>query len=102
MNGLRNQALWFRNTTGMNDFSKISYGLNSIRALYSGKGVHDFVKPLRISFTALLLRQKSFFLGGSKTGGLKHKSLASPCTIQWKTKAGGSRCGGRTEIQRLS
>lgn len=33
---IRNQELWFRNATVMNDFSEISYGLGLIRAVFSG------------------------------------------------------------------
>jgi len=33
---LRNQELWFRNATVMNDFSEISYGLGLIRAVFAG------------------------------------------------------------------
>ena len=36
MKVLRNKELWFRNATVMNDFSEISYGLNSIRSVFSG------------------------------------------------------------------
>lgn len=35
MKVLRNQELWFRNATAMNDFSEISYGLSLIRAVMS-------------------------------------------------------------------
>lgn len=36
MKVLKNQELWFRNATVMNDFSEISYGLNLIRTVFSG------------------------------------------------------------------
>lgn len=36
MKVLRNKELWFRNATVMNDFSEISYGLDLIRAVFSG------------------------------------------------------------------
>ena len=36
MKVLRNQELWFRNATVMNDFSEISYGLELIQAVFSG------------------------------------------------------------------
>lgn len=34
---LRNQELWFRNATVMNDYSEISYGLNLIRTVFAGE-----------------------------------------------------------------
>ncbi|WP_417587362.1 DUF2971 domain-containing protein [Pararhodobacter oceanensis] len=33
---LRNQELWFRNATVMNDFSEVSYGLELIQSVFSG------------------------------------------------------------------
>jgi hypothetical protein len=33
---IRNQELWFRNVTVMNDFSEIAYGLDLIQAVFSG------------------------------------------------------------------
>lgn len=36
MKVLRNQELWFRNTTVMNDFSEITYGLGLIQKVFSG------------------------------------------------------------------
>ncbi|QCO54846.1 DUF2971 domain-containing protein [Pseudorhodobacter turbinis] len=37
MKVLRNQELWFRNATVMNDYSEISYGLDLIRTVFSGE-----------------------------------------------------------------
>ena len=36
MKVLRNQELWFRNATVMNDYSEISYGLGLIGSVFSG------------------------------------------------------------------
>ncbi|WP_343501600.1 MULTISPECIES: DUF2971 domain-containing protein [Roseobacteraceae] len=37
MKVLRNQELWFRNVTVMNDYSEVSYGLGLIRSVFSGQ-----------------------------------------------------------------
>lgn len=51
---IRNQELWFRNVTVMNDFSEISYGLDLIRAVFSGSEGERFREAVEDIFSGTI------------------------------------------------
>lgn len=63
MKVLRNQELWFRNATVMNDFSEISYGLDLIRAVFSGPEGARFRDAVDNIFAGTI-QQAEHFLSG--------------------------------------
>ncbi|UWR40262.1 DUF2971 domain-containing protein [Phaeobacter inhibens] len=54
MKVLRNQELWFRNATVMNDFSEISYGLELIRSVFSGPEGQRFREAVEDIFSGTI------------------------------------------------
>ncbi len=63
MKVLRNQELWFRNATVMNDFSEISYGLGLIRAVFSGPEGERFRNVVDDIFTGTIKKTDELFSG---------------------------------------
>jgi len=60
---LRNQELWFRNATVMNDFSEISYGLELIRKVFSGQEGERFRKAIDDIFRGTIKQADELLLG---------------------------------------
>ncbi len=63
---LRNDELWFRNATVMNDFSEISYGLGLIRAIFSGPEGERFRNAVEGIFPGTIEKaEKLLSVGGA-------------------------------------
>lgn len=63
MKVLRNQELWFRNATVMNDFSEISYGLGLIQAVFSGPEGARFREAVEDIFPDTIKRAEKLLSG---------------------------------------
>ncbi|WP_299947296.1 DUF2971 domain-containing protein [uncultured Ruegeria sp.] len=63
MKVLRNQELWFRNATAMNDFSEISYGLHLIRAVFSGPEGQRFREAVEDIFPGTIEKADELLAG---------------------------------------
>ncbi|WP_170367994.1 DUF2971 domain-containing protein [Ruegeria arenilitoris] len=60
---LRNQELWFRNATVMNDFSEISYGLQLIRSVFSGLEGNRFREAVEDIFPGTIEKSDKLLSG---------------------------------------
>lgn len=63
MKVLRNEELWFRNATVMNDFSEISYGLELIRSVFSGPEGKRFRDAVEGIFDGTIEKVEEFLSG---------------------------------------
>lgn len=61
----RNQELWLRNATVMNDFSEIRYGLNLTREVFSGEVGRKFRGALQALFPNIIERAEELYSGWS-------------------------------------
>ena len=61
MKVLRNQELWFRNATVMNDFSEIAYGLGLIRVVFQGPEGDRFWTAVECIFPGTRERASELF-----------------------------------------
>ncbi|UWQ03968.1 DUF2971 domain-containing protein [Aliiroseovarius crassostreae] len=63
MKVLRNQELWFRNSTVMNDYSEITYGLGLIREVFSGEEGKRFRTSIEDIFPGTIKKAEEFLAG---------------------------------------
>ena len=63
MKVIRNQELWFRNATVMNDYSEISYGLGLIRAVFSGQEGERFRTAVEDIFSGTIEKAEELLTG---------------------------------------
>lgn len=63
MKVLRNQELWFRNATVMNDYSEISYGLDLIRSVFSGDEGARFRESIEDIFPGTIEKVEALLSG---------------------------------------
>ena len=63
MQVVRNRELWFRHPTVMNDFSEISYGLQLIRAVFSGREGEQFQQAVEDIFPGTIKKAVELLVG---------------------------------------